>query len=326
MPTKPLYLLSLPGLTRRLFERTKGVATTLAALAAECAPRLLIPVMPASGAPAQATMLTGVLPQQHGVCIHAVKPVAPAFWQRASGLSVCAALWDEGLGLNTVARPKGDVHGRNGDFVMRLLRDIAGDVNVFRLRGILGAALADGPMSDAAQHRVARMDEVVGACWSTARERGGAFCLTGELGVSDVMRRLDPQIVARPFDGRIIASGGLLHVFAPKTARGLFDVATEVAHQPGIERVLVGLLREEIGLNHANAGDVVAVGAKGVAFDQSHGVCGAPVAELDEQPILLMWNFDEQGEPLKPRVGAAELAWRMLHQLTGKCWADNAGK
>jgi len=264
MNMRPLYLLSLPGLTQSLLERGRERASAISALAKECGERLLIPVVPAWGAISQATLLSGVLPQDHGVCTGAEPLGTPTFWQRTQQrikeLSVCAALWDSHLKVNTQQGPVDGTESRvrNGEFVKKLLQGTACDVTAIRMKGIWAASQEHGPDSEQALHRLERMDNIVAAFLAKARERNAALCITGEHGVNLVKRRISSRTV---FDALGPTGGfqcygqvGFFESFFPEPEE-IAEGLQKARKIPGIARVVPRAEFEEIGLNHPECGE-----------------------------------------------------------------------
>jgi|GEM_PF-3438732 len=330
---RPLYLLSLPGLSRRLLAEHEREASAYRAIIDDAEGELhsLIPAHPAIGASSQATLLSGHLPQVHGIThtpseSDRLTLSARTFWRSAKverpELTVTAALWDPALQIDSPGwgRKSFPGHHRNGERVLTLLRETSSDVTAIRMKGIASAATNDGPRAESVSRRMARLGEIVQALFARAKERDAMLVICGEYALVESTQhvRVKAELEGK---ARVHCEGQVAHVWPSADAS---SVRKQVQQLPGVSRVYSGSERDEIGLNHPSAGELIALSDADKSFESSPGACGIPHADPLDQPALISWNLDPIGEmgALKPNVSACELAWYLKLLLIGERYRD----
>lgn len=142
-----------------------------------------------------------------------------------------------------------------------------------------------GPDAPRAQAAAAEVDRVAGSLAEHAREKGAAVIVLSEYGIEPVSRPVHLNRALREagllavresrFTGELLDAGAsrafavadhqVAHVYVREPARRA-EVRALLERLPDVERVLEDVGKREVGLDHARAGDLVAIAAPGAWF------------------------------------------------------------
>lgn len=350
---RDLLVIDAPGLTvadlRAIGPDTPG----LAALARECS-ATIVPIAAGSAAARQASLCTGLLPSRHRV-VHGggdeslrVQP----FWVRARGsrpglktvffgnspqLARCADVSLRSEGRSLVCNPadlnayfqQGLASAEVGDEFENVLghyaeRAMAGN---YGLVWVENARMLIGKLAQQASVRVGRtsadggslrrLDQFVTRLLRPAGTRP-VVVLSSIAHASGLQGHHQPDTLR----ARLVPDGRILHVYcALSRAAG---IAGKLQSQPAYARVLHGPARAELGLDCAEAGQVLAELRPGWGFAAQAGAAAAAPSGQDSPPETLPVLLARGLTIPKASIGMCEVAWLLQNLLTGQEFRDEA--
>lgn len=343
---RQLLLIDVPGLRLADIRNLGPHLVHLRELAAQSA--VIVPVAAGSTPARQASIATGLLPQDHGL-IHGgidVKLRAEPFWRRAAVAGLKSAFFGNCPQLALAS----DVHLRSEnrrlvckpDHLDSWFQQGAPDVDPgadfdtllahFALRAMAGgygfvwvenarlliariAQRMGNRADDPARQAMQRLDAFVGTLKAAAGDRVVVL-------VSSNVHVPAPQGLTPPPDLTAVQDGRILHVDC--AADSVAQVAAALAARPGYQRVLHGHQRAELGLDCPEAGAVLAElrpgwGFTGEFIREPRGPVG-PDNDPGDLPVLLSRGLNLP----KSSIGMCEIAWVLQHVLTGQEFRDEA--
>jgi predicted AlkP superfamily pyrophosphatase or phosphodiesterase len=387
-----LVVVNCVGLTRRHL----GAETPhLSALAAEGFATPMTGVIPAVTTSAQTTMLTGVLPQSHGIVgngwyFRELGEVwlwrqsqrlvqAPHLWE-GTALKVLKHFWWYAMNTDVAAsvtpRPAYHQDGAKSPDIYTLpsrlknmLRDTHGEFPLFNFWGPTAdirstrwiaesfATAWDevrpdlalcylphldydlqrlGPHGPHLAHNLRELDEEAGKVIGFARARGAAVAVVSEYGIEAVDRAVCPNRILREAGllatvrnatGELLDPGAsrafavvdhqLAHVYVRDPA-DVPEAQAALARAFGIERIVGGSARADLGLDHARSGELVILAAPGCWFAHDWWLTAtdapdfARCVEIHKKP-----GYDPRELFFEPKGGTWRAARALLRKKIG---------
>lgn len=342
---RDVLVMDVIGLQVGNLDRYRELVPQLAGFTHQAA---LVPVYAGSIPARQASIATGLLPQQHGLLFGGLDATmrGQPFWVRAARAGLKSAFFgncpqlarasdvhmrSERDRLYTVPEhtdaffQRGMPGGNIGEDFERMFahfaaRAMAGGCNfvwVENPRLAIAGAVSEAADKQARRDVADKFDQFLATLFDAAGDRAVVL-------VSSTARRRcehgapEPQLdgVAAHSDGRLFHA-----ICGPEQAQA---VADRLRREPCFGRVLQGPQRAELGVDCPEAGTVVAEIRPGWGFTseftRSPSESVGPDADPAQFPVVLARNLN----PGKTSLGMCELAWLLQDVLTGTEYHDEA--